>query len=229
MEIQIPFSGFYNSMHSDTIDREIESYFDIEGSGEPDIPDDFWMKFDGHHDIQIEYVKLYIDAFTEFFNETTGLKVSFEFVDMASPKEYNFQTDRIFCNISEDHIKDIFGETDTQILAETIKERHTSYDGFSSFYSNRIDEWFAGGKGVLDFDHNELMTLLVACLKKNYSGDDAEWDIFYSMAEECNVGEIVSDSIYEFLQNNPELDPENTDCGEKKLQRCTETIELRLV
>lgn len=229
-EIQIPFSGFYESMHSDAIDQEINSYFDVEGCGEEDLaPEDFWMKFDGHGFIQIAYCKKYVEHFVYLFNEVTELDIKLEFKDMSSPKEYNFTTDRIFCDISEEDIKKIFGKTKTQTLAETIKDNFTSYDGFHSFYSNQIKDWFSDGKGVLDFDHNELMTLLEACLKDHYTGDDLSFELYQGLAEGGEVGEIVYEHVGDFIKDNPELDPNRDDEGDLKPARCSDTIELRLV
>lgn len=43
---------------------------------------------------------------------------------------------------------------------KAIKKRFTSYDGFISFYSNRIEDWL--DKPLTEWDHNELGTLLYA-------------------------------------------------------------------
>ena len=57
-EIKLPFAGFYESIHDNCIDHHIESAFDYEGTGSPEIPEDFYIKMDYSY-IWLEYAKLY--------------------------------------------------------------------------------------------------------------------------------------------------------------------------
>ena len=88
----------------------------------------------------------------------------FKFADMTSPREYNFTTDRLFATCSAAFIKRLWKRSkadEHKTLAALIRERFTSYDGFMSHYSNDLEQW---PKTLADWDHNELETLLEACL-----------------------------------------------------------------
>lgn len=94
-----------------------------------------------------------------------------KFEEMTSPREYNFTTDRIFCELSGRTVARLFRmsrEDNHARLAACIRERFTSRDGFISHYSNRLADWLE--KPLADWDHNELGTLLRALLPDD---DDA--------------------------------------------------------
>lgn len=158
-EIIIPFMGFYESIHESAIDSAFEQIFDYDGDGEIDLPqdkiDDFWSEY---NPIDWGIYKEYCSEYVNFIADEYEIKLTYE--TMVSPREYNFTTDRIFAKIDDSEIESLFEKTDKEILKKLIVDKFTSYDGFSSFYSNNIDAWLA--KPLLDWDHNELGTLLEA-------------------------------------------------------------------
>jgi hypothetical protein len=88
-----------------------------------------------------------------------------KFSMMTSPREYNFETDRLFVNVSGAFLKRLFKmskDDKHENLNLAIKEKFTSRDGFISHYSNRITDWT--DKPLDDWDYNELGTLLISCL-----------------------------------------------------------------
>lgn len=89
----------------------------------------------------------------------------FRFNDMTSPRYYNFQTDRLFAECSMAFVKRLWKRSAAdchRTLDMLIRERFTSYDGFASYYSPRRDDW---PRDLAEWDHNQLETLLLACLK----------------------------------------------------------------
>ncbi len=100
-----------------------------------------------------------------------SIRATFESMD--SPREYNFATDRIYADIPLSVMRELFKRSKADkhaTFSAVIKERFTSYDGFISGYSNRLQEWLS--KPLTDWDHNELGTLLIAAL--NLAGHDDE-------------------------------------------------------
>lgn len=90
------------------------------------------------------------------------------FEEMTSPREYNFTTDRIFCQVSGRVVKALFRVSKAEghsRLEACIKERFTSRSGFISHYSNRLSDWLS--KPLADWDENELGTLLRALLPED--------------------------------------------------------------
>lgn len=162
MLINIPqFEGFYCSNLESIIDMELEM---IQEERTEDEKNHFWLKSD-YSDVFLTMAK---EWFSEFESETlfyNDIDISLEWDSMTSPKEYNFQTDRIFAQISESDARKLFNMVDKERLANVIKERFTSYDGFISFYSNDLNEWLE--KPLTEWDCNELGTLLLACLPDN--------------------------------------------------------------
>lgn len=143
---QLPFTGFYETIHGDKIDCDIEYYLNGES-----WPDDIEIDFKRFkNDYSIEYVNRFASDY-----DIKGMT----FESMQSPQFYNYSTDRIFINISEQTLKDIIRRTCPDILKTVIKERFTSYDGFASFYPNNLKEW---SEHVQDWDHNQLGALLEA-------------------------------------------------------------------
>jgi hypothetical protein len=173
--IIIPFSGFYNSVHSSLLDDAENQIF--ENRSGVCVSEDLQEKF--YRACDYSYVcKQYAKAYATFFAEKLELPLKFE--SLESPREYNFTTDRIFCNIEDATIAKLFDETNTSTLRITAAKNHTSREGFYSFYDPDIDTW---GE-VQEWDHNELGTLLEAWMLDHfhdlfgaYQGDTwTQWD-----------------------------------------------------
>ena len=115
-EFSLNFGGFYHSEHSDYIDR-LEEALGID-----------WE--------QIDYKKTHINYCKEYLNKLNfELEIDLTFIELNSPREYNFTTDKIFCSISENDFKVLLSTYDTEELFNYIEEHSKSRDGFSSFYS----------------------------------------------------------------------------------------------
>lgn len=104
--------------------------------------------------------------------------------DMTSPREYNFETDRIFCQMPESVIRKLWAINRVDGFASldaVTRRRFTSYDGFISFYRN---DWHQWGK-LADWDSNQLATLLIAaCESVGFDcEDDSNLQIYYAVSE----------------------------------------------
>jgi len=113
----------------------------------------------------MEYVKQFVQGFNDYINGELELDIKLSFESMTSPREYNFETDKIFCEISYPDVKKLYRFLDKEKLRATIKDYCTSYDGFISFYSNDLDLWCE--KPLLHWDHNEV-GMLFTCLREHY-------------------------------------------------------------
>lgn len=141
VKIQIPFSGFYESIHDGEIDRALEDGFnyDYEKDEEKEPDNDaIWEADIDHEAIRKEYCQAFVAALGDKYDLTLT------FDEMTSPREYNFSTDRLFCLIPREQIDKIRKEVEAhEDYPQLIKDRFTSYDGFHSFYSNdyKNEEW----------------------------------------------------------------------------------------
>lgn len=195
LSINIPFDGFYNSLYSgelDNIEEQECEHFENEKELEfaPELritSKEYWEILYRHssyskmHDASAEK---YTSAFDDVASEAIGIPLKLRYETMVSPREYNFTTDRIFCFIRASVVRRLFAMSRRdkhKQLAETIKDRHTSYDGFHSFYTNDISRWL--DRPVTDWDHNELGTLLIACYILGGRSEDWRMDVYYRVTD----------------------------------------------
>jgi hypothetical protein len=192
VEIAIPFPGFYNSNLDGIIEQAIESdcdwranegdetsYPEASRLDEYEIADAYMSQgvcdYSGAHD---KLARDYLEAFQEEISSHTGLELNLVFDEVVSPREYNFSTDRLFCKIpfaSLEMLWNYSSDDNHATLKETIAERHTSRDGFASFYPNTLDDW----PGFEAFDANHCQTLLIAVIRKAgrpHYGNSPAWN-----------------------------------------------------
>jgi hypothetical protein len=129
----INFGGFYNSIHDGNIEWACESFYsDDNGNCNWDIILDN-VDFKKLHRV---YIDLYCDLFSEWLKENYNLAIKFKNISLSSPREYNFETDKILCDIdsveNESLIKAL--QSNTKFL-DWLKDKTQSRSGFISFYS----------------------------------------------------------------------------------------------
>lgn len=185
-EIQIPFAGFYYSIHDDEITREIENIADYFAEDcRRDIPESLMNLFWDAADFaaaQGEYAATYVSAFCDEYLPGA------EYSGMDSPLKYNFATDRVFAKIPRDTVAMLWRKTDKAILDRIVRERFTSRDGFISHYCNNWRDW---GK-LSTWDHNQLGTLLLAYLETESGETWDDWKEYGLM--ECYGG--ISNALW---------------------------------
>jgi len=188
METTIPFSGFYYSWHDQELNYALESIFS-DNNGNP-IPSLVEKAFDcvDWKACHVAYAEKYTENFADKFSLST-----LKFKELVSPKYYNFQTDRIFCDISLSEVTSIYSQVDKDLLKQYIKSRFTSRDGFISHYSNDIAEW---PKDLSQWDHNEVGTLIEAYVdSENLEEHDLVEDAY----------EVATNIIYANLKDSYHL------------------------
>jgi hypothetical protein len=149
--IEVPFGGFYESVHGYNIGRRYE-----DENGE--ITD---AMSENHIQDEADYCRLYVARLAKI----AGIELEYE--ETISPREYNFSTDRIFAKVNEADIQKMLSNLDEISMAEYVKRHFTSRDGFMSFYSGDWSDW----KNE-PLDHNQLGALLHVHL----DGIDPDWE-----------------------------------------------------
>ena len=131
------FVGFYDSIW----EPDTEIYYECERTGQKEDVD-FTFDYQKYcADICEDYTEVWELWMQEFISDDIEL----EFVEVHSPRYYNFENDSCRVKIrltqaAEDAIIAKIGKHRDQI-AKWIKANHTSYDGFFSNLSNNIDQW----------------------------------------------------------------------------------------
>ncbi len=175
----IPFAGFYESMWSHGLERAEEMHLEYleqeEGVAMLASADAIWKASD--YRAMCNYVaRKYVDYLNDYIKDEFDLDLDLKFESMQSPREYNFQTDRIFCEISDENLRKLRTFVSEDDLRLAIKTRFTSRSGFISSYPNRLEDW----PPLEDWDHNHIGTLFVALMGED---GDWEWDILERMHE----------------------------------------------
>ena len=164
LESTIPFDGFYESFISDDIDHQIgqqiewnSDIYDL-NEDEQQILWDSYLSVNRsyfYNEIAEHYTDLYIDALNE---RLEGFTLNAKFNLLTSPREYNFETYRIFIEIEKNHAIDFIKyiiKNYKKELEEKIKQRFTSRSGFWSHYKNGLDLWT---KDFKEWDCNMIGT-----------------------------------------------------------------------
>jgi hypothetical protein len=187
METTVPFMGFYNSIHDSQLDFALESMFsDDRGHVYPKLLEEAFdsVNWKACHD---GYAKQFTEAFSCHY------RIDLKFKLLSSPKYYNFETDRIICEIDESEVLRLWSEIDRDKLQEKIRKNFTSYDGFCSFYPNDLDRW---AEDVTEWDHNQLGAL-IACYIESHEDYREDWEVYLL----DDLHEVAYNLINEYLDN----------------------------
>ncbi len=170
IKTMIPFSGFYESWHNENLKNAFDSIFQDDSGMIPDRISRAYNACDSKikwRQAQNEYSREYVEALNHFLGESL-----LAFDSLESPREYNFTTDRIFCEISRENLIKAYKATPAVMLQTVISDQFTSRDGFTSFYPDNLDSWdlesrLVAGKGK-PLDHNEAGAVIEAYLATRY-------------------------------------------------------------
>ena len=173
------FDGFYESFSAERIDEAAglaDYHYECWDEDHPQEDDETREQhtarreayFDNVRDttdfkaLQNEYAEYYVDAFAK----DNGIKLTFEKLD--SPKYYNYSTDRIFAYIEREEVARLVKTVDRVKLAALVKEKFTSYSGFSSHYASTLEEWNIDD--IENLDHNMIETI-IECVTADHVAD----------------------------------------------------------
>ena len=192
LESTIPFDGFYESFISDDIDHQIGQQIEWDSDIYDLNEDEQQILWDSYLSINRSYFYNQIaEDYTNFYIEILnrrlkGFTLKAKFNLLTSPREYNFETDRIFIDIEKNHAIDFIKyiiKNYKKELEEKIKDRFTSRSGFWSHYENGLDLWTID---YSEWDHNQIGT----CFELF---DLEEEDINYSLRE--YLSETIMDNL----------------------------------
>ena len=140
IEIQLPFSGFYESIHDMYIDNFIEyemQYIESELNYTSEqievIKDRFYMM--DYSAIRKAICEHYINAFNAVFYDEHNIHLDLEYSHLISPQFYNFETDRLYAFIDETVFTDVEKLVNKKDFKERLKEKYKQRDGFIPFQS----------------------------------------------------------------------------------------------
>jgi len=203
VKIQIPFSGFYESIHDSNIDRALEDGFNYnrETDEDQEVPEEVWEADIDRHAIRVEYCKSFVAA----LGNEHDLTLTFD--EMTSPREYNFSTDKIYCLIPREEINKIRKEVEAhEDYPQLIKNRFTSRDGFMSFYSNDYQNEVWTRETLDECQYEVLIEFWLDKISNENSSEGWRTEEYYLTGdfEMCNWESIINahDKIQEKIKEN---------------------------
>ena len=197
MIINIPFEGFYESKHSQELDSIEERYveWEVERGSElsaAELHDLIYRT--ANYSLAFDHIaRAYVTYFNDYIKEEYEIDLELKFESMTSPREYNFETNRVFCEISLENAKKLCNAVSEPSLRQAIQDRFTSRSGFISSYPNRLENWPIS---IEEWDHNQLGTLLVALLS---DAEDYDWKIWEAM-QGHNVYDTAFDKCVDWVR-----------------------------
>tara|TARA_R110000764_G_scaffold239118_1_gene337564 strand:- start:640 stop:1182 length:543 start_codon:yes stop_codon:yes gene_type:complete len=130
IDTTINFGGFYESIHDSNIESLIESY-----NEEGNYPEYNFENID-YKNTNKSYIEDYCYKFTNYIFNEYGFNIKFENLKLWSPSEYNFNTDKIDCQVNKFQSNKLINhfKKDDDFL-EYLEGITRSYDGYQSFYT----------------------------------------------------------------------------------------------
>jgi hypothetical protein len=144
----IPFTGFYESVHSAIIDSEMESMF-YEAPVALEYFQDNWS-------LSLEVRDMYCRDYLAAFGQATGLTLAY--APVQSPREYNFSTDRLLAFISAYDAQGLLHELGRDTLAGYVYTQMRTRGDLIPHYSTDLDAWGA----LATWDYNQVGMLVAA-------------------------------------------------------------------
>lgn len=147
IQIQIPFSGFYETIHDGEFDGWLESETDyildqnkyLEGK-DSEVFDALSDNTDWK-EVRQQYADQYVYNFFEMIKDYCDIEVSTSKVVIHSPREYNFTSDKLETQISMEEWLKLYEKVDKNNLRILVKEALTPRSGFHPYYSNNLEDW----------------------------------------------------------------------------------------
>jgi hypothetical protein len=158
LEVRLPFTGYYETINNDALSQIAEMELGVdENEGMTDEQEKEYDNIDWS-----VMRREYAEEYTKVMADELGINIVYG--DMESPREYNFETDKIFAHISILTLKEMYEEVkDTKEFKELVLSKFTNRDGFKSNYSNNIEDW----GNIVTWDHNQLYTVVSTYLESN--------------------------------------------------------------
>ena len=185
------FTGFYGSFFEDYLNHleEMEYEYLAENGIQDEQPEFDYQTF--YKDCSYEMMYKVCELLTDL-----NVIDNYNFVELQSPKEYNFANDKIIIDyvLTEANVSNIKSYIDDNYdaFALYIKDNYTSYDGFYSFHSNDAKEWVYSLIECLEDEH-KLGSILNFILENE---DTSEHRLF----EEIVDGGVIY--LYELTNEN---------------------------
>lgn len=185
IEIQLPFSGFYYSIHDSYIDNHIE--YELEYLESELGYTDYQLDVIKERFYDMDYALIrkaicehYINAYNAVFYDEYNIHLDLEYSCLVSPSFYNYETDKLYALIDESVFNEVTALINSEEFKVMLKEKFKPQSGFTPFQST-LDA-IENGDNVL-FSAELLEQLL------------PEEKVISDYQYTDNISEVISNSI----------------------------------
>lgn len=171
IELRVPFQGFYESIHDDAVQRALEDHDEQTGESQAE-----------NFSFTAENLRKYVKSYLSRFESRLPSEDKFTSFRVTSPREYNFETDRVLAELHASTLRTIFAEIKSQEeqgFRQRVAGELESRSGFVPFYSADLDDW---GNDPAEWETAQL-ELMVRYYMEMAHGD--EWEV--SIVEEMSA------------------------------------------
>lgn len=184
IEIEIPFSGFYHTLHGENIDHAVSCEADNLASDYYDIGD-FIDDYVDYNKIRIEYAKVYADEFINLLNDELGLTIEYDYssVKLHSPKFYNYVNDSISLKLTLESWEQVF----IFFTGMDAVDLSVAYD--KGGYTHSVNDLLH--KHYKDYTEDEILIVLQYIV--NFNMPEYSETLYYTLQE--STSDIVHDYI----------------------------------
>lgn len=166
--VYLPFCGFYESIIAAAIDDEIQR--EIEYFSEDEAMQLSYDDFDvNYHELHTDIAKELADYYPARIKDHTGLDISCQFEELWSPREYNFETDRVYCVIPNHDINRLLNwliSQSKEFFPAYVEKKLKPCSGFIPFYDNDVKSW-----GHFDSWDNVQKSIVLEAVNKFIEGE----------------------------------------------------------
>lgn len=178
-QVILPFQGFYESIHDDAFDRVIEMREEDEAE----------IDFSYTNEIMLTYCQHFGRELEGKLESIIGSNIDIQVVRVTSPREYNFETDKIHATMNRGDIIKLYDyvmNNHDQAFRSMVESELTERSGFIPHFSNNLDDW----GHCVDWKPIQLQ-VLINCLIIEEEGEDWEYGIQETLVSNGHVENLI--------------------------------------
>lgn len=140
IDIQLPFSGFYYSIHDSYIDNHIEYELDYLESELGYTDDQLDVIKERFYDMDYALIRKaicehYINTYNAVFYDEYNIHLDLEYSCLVSPRFYNYDTDKLYVLIDESIYSEVTALINSEDFKAMLKDKFKPQSGFTPFQS----------------------------------------------------------------------------------------------
>lgn len=207
LSVCVPYIGTYGCIDTSVGNYLYDTHYEDVQNYVPDM--DMYEEIDIMYTVYLgDYNVDYVDGVRELL----GLN-ELHLVEMSSPKEYNFTTDKLIAQIHKDELWKLYESVkDTEFYKNEVHDVATPRDGYMPWYDEE-DFFFESKEDWSDgYDHPAILGIILkAALHEKLDLDDfdsVETELFVRQEDHRSITELISIDSIKMYKDGEETEAE---------------------